>query len=332
MQLKTISLTRRILYKSTDILICAAAFAVCGLIFLTLFGRYSFLELTVHFRFQYAIGSFVCLILLAVFRRWKLCLLMLVCGVFNFAQIVPYYFAAPHRIETANSQKLRLMTANVAMKNENYAAFHESVRISAPDVLVLQEVTEKWNREIKSLRSAYSYFEIVPKQGGAGLAIFSRYPLESTKLLFAESSMHPALLAVINFNGTRLTVLLMHPLTPMRPDKFANRNEQFQQAAELIKSTPEPKLLVGDLNTTMWSPYYSDLVDNSGLYDSRIGRGLYPTFESHLPLIFGIPIDHLLTGETIQIENLAFGVPTGSDHRPLVIDLKVVNRLEAKTE
>lgn len=317
------SLIQRILLKPADILTCLAAFVLSSLIFLTIFGRYPFLELTVHFRLQYAIGALVCLILLAVFRRWRLSLLLLACGIFNFGQIIPYYFAAPHQIDNPNPRELRLMTANVAMRNENYAAFYKSVETSAPDILVLQEVTEEWNQAIQPLLAVYPYSHILPKQGGAGLALFSRYPLDSIKVLFAESSMHPALLAVVNLNGTPLTVLLMHPLTPMRPDKFANRNEQLNAAAALMKSTSEPKLLVGDLNTTMWSPYYSDLVENSGLYDARIGRGLYPTFESDLPQFLGIPIDHLLIGETIQIEKFDFGAPTGSDHRPLVFDLKI---------
>lgn len=327
---KSNSFVSRIFFKSADILICSAALAVSGLIFLTLFGRYPFLELTVHFRLQYAISSLVCLVLLAFFRRWKLTLLMLTCGIFNFVPIIPYYFAVSHQIDNTNAQELRLMTANVAMRNENYADFYNSVETSAPDILVLQEVTEEWNQEIQPLRSVYPYSEILPKQGGAGLALFSRYPLESAKVLFADSSMHPALLAVINFHGTALTILLMHPLTPMRPDKFTNRNEQLEAAAALMKSTPEPKLLVGDLNTTMWSPYYSDLVENSGLHDARIGRGLYPTFESDLPLLLSIPIDHLLTGEAIQVENFKFGTPTGSDHRPLVIDLKITTSLTSK--
>lgn len=316
------SLFRRIIFKSIDLLNCLATLAVVVLIFLTLFGRYPFFELAVHFRIQYAIGAFVCLITLAVFRRWKFGLLLFIFAVFNFAQIVPYYLGSPHRV-AGETRKLRLMTANVAMRNENYSTFRRSVEISAPDILVLQEVTEDWNREIQPLLAVYPYSKIVPKQGGAGLALFSRYPLESAKVLFEESSMHPALLAVVNFDDTPLTVLLMHPLTPMRPDKFADRNEQLKQAAALMKSTPEPKLLVGDLNCTMWSPYYADLIEESGLYDARIGRGLYPTFESDLPTFLGIPIDHLLTGETIEVESFEFGTPTGSDHRPLVFDLKV---------
>jgi endonuclease/exonuclease/phosphatase (EEP) superfamily protein YafD len=324
MQSNPTSLIRRFLFKSADLLNCLAALVVIILIVSTLFGRYPFFELTVHFRIQYAIGAFICLILLAAFRRWKFGLLLLICAVFNIVQITPYYLGSPHRVGDGETQKLRLMTANVAMRNESYLAFRQSVEVAAPDILVLQEVTEDWNREIQPLLAVYPYSKIVPKQGGAGLALFSRYPLESTKVLFEESSMHPALVAAVNFYNTRLTVLLMHPLTPMRPDKFANRNEQLKQAAVLMKSLPEPKLLVGDLNTTMWSPYYQDLIKESGLYDTRIGRGLYPTFESDLPQFLGIPIDHLLISETIEIENFSFGDPTGSDHRPLVFDLKII--------
>lgn len=315
---------RRRFFKTIDLLNCLATLAVIIFIVLSLFGRYPFLELTAHFRLQYAIASLICLILLAVFRRWKLGALLLICAVFNVAEITPFYLGSPHRLGDGETHKLRLMTANVAMRNKNYAAFRQSVEFSAPDILVLQEVNEDWNREIQPLLATYPCSKIVPRQGGAGLALFSRYPLESAKLLFEESSMHPALLTVIDIDGTRLTVLLMHPLTPMRPDKFANRNEQLKQAAVIMKSTREPKLLVGDLNTTMWSPYYKDLIEISKLHDARIGRGLYPTFESDLPPFLGIPIDHLLMSETIEVENYDFGVPTGSDHRPLVIDLKII--------
>lgn len=323
MQSKSTSLLRRVIFRSVDLLNYLAAVAVIAFIALTLFGRYPFFELTVHFRLQYAIGSLICLILFAVFRRRKLALLLLICAAFNIAQIIPYYLGSLHRISDGETQKLRLMTANVAMRNDNYAAFRQSVESAAPDILVLQEVAADWDREIQPLRAVYQYSKIVPKQGGAGLAIFSRYPLESAKLLFEESSMHPAMRAVINLEGTRLTVLLMHPLTPMRPDKFADRNAQLKEAAALMKSTPEPKILVGDLNTTMWSPYYRDLVEESGLIDARRGRGLFPTFESHLPLFLGIPIDHLLTGETIEVESFDFGAPNGSDHRPLTFELKI---------
>ena len=323
MQSKSTSLIRRILFRSADLLNCLTTLAVIILIVLTLFGRYPYFELTVHFRIQYAIGAFVCLILLAAFRRWKFVLLLLICAVFNVVQIAPYYIGFPHRVSAGETQKLRLMTANVAMRNENYTAFRQSVEIAAPDILVLQEVTEDWNREIQPLLAVYPYSKIMPKRGAGGLALFSRYPLESAKLLFEDSSIHPALLAVINFDNTRLAVLLMHPLTPLRPNDFANRNEQLKKAAELMRSTPEPKLLVGDLNTTMWSPYYRNLIEESGLYDARIGKGLYPTFESDLPQFLGIPIDHLLISETIEVENFDFGVPTGSDHRPLVFDLKI---------
>lgn len=90
-----------------------------------------------------------------------------------------------------------------------------------------------------------------------------------------------------------------------------------------MKNAAEPKLLVGDFNTTMWSPYFADLVKDSGLRDARTGRGLYPSWNAALPAFLRIPIDHCLVGDKIEVESLETGNYTGSDHRPLILNVGI---------
>jgi endonuclease/exonuclease/phosphatase (EEP) superfamily protein YafD len=154
---------------------------------------------------------------------------------------------------------------------------------------VLQEVTEQWRVQLECLVAEFPYFETIPRPSGSGMALYSRYPLESVRTLTLDASTHVGLLVDVNIANTTLTILGMHPPTPISKSKFANRNRQFSEAGSLIRTRRGPRVLIGDFNTTMWSPYFKRLLRDSGLRDARFRTG----------------------GNT------------GSDHRPIIIDLRI---------
>ena len=304
------------------LLVAVASVAVSAFTLASLFGRHSYLELATHFRLQYALAASACVLLLIVFRSWKLLPLVLCCAAFNWSFVLPYYSATPRRPPRPDALQLKLMLANVLGSNRDYAALTSVVAESGPDIVVLQEFTEAWQEQLRPLRARYPYSKAAPRPGGSGMALFSRHPLEAAEVLTLDSSTHIAILARVNVEGVSLSVLAIHPPTPMRPDKFANRNEQFARAAAIMSETVGPKLLVGDLNTTMWSPYFAELVRAGGLSDARRGFGLSPSWPVPLPAPLQIPIDHCLVGGGVAVEGVRTGGPTGSDHRPLLVDVR----------
>ncbi|MBV9925621.1 MAG: endonuclease/exonuclease/phosphatase family protein [Acidobacteria bacterium] len=300
-----------------------ATFATLAVAFFTLaslFGRHQYLELATHFRLQYALAASACLILLLAFHSWKLAPLALACAVLNWAFILPFY-AAPRHAKPSGGIRLRLMHANVLGGNRDYAALASVVERERPDILLLQEFTGAWEENLRGLEAQYPYSKLAPRQGGSGMALFSRHPLEAAEVLALDNTSHLALFAKVNVGGVTLSVLALHPPTPMRPDKFENRNRQFERAASIMRETQGPKLLVGDLNTTMWSPYFRDLVRDSGLDNARQGFALIPSWPVPLPAPLQIPIDHCLVSGDLSVEAIRTGGRTGSDHRPLIVDL-----------
>ena len=77
---------------------------------------------------------------------------------------------------------------------------------------------------------------------------------------------------------------------------------------------------MGDLNTTSWSPFFSDLIEESGLRDSRKGFGIQTTWPDGLFLL-RIPIDHCLVSKDISVLDRRVGPSIGSDHFPVTVDL-----------
>jgi endonuclease/exonuclease/phosphatase (EEP) superfamily protein YafD len=59
----------------------------------------------------------------------------------------------------------------------------------------------------------------------------------------------------------------------MRPGRTVDGREQLEQLAHYIAAQPGSVLLVGDLNSTAWSPIFRDFLRTSGLPDSRFGSG-----------------------------------------------------------
>lgn len=313
-------------FTLSDILKIVTQFSsliIFALTLLSFFGRYPFLELTTHFRFQYLWLAIIFVVLLCVFRSWSFVTLSVLTIVINGFYVLPYFYSANPVSQNAPNKSLKVMLANVEHKNKNYERLLESVKSANPDIVVLQEITETWWENVKVLENDYQYFKTVPRQGGSGMAIFSRYQLENSEVLQLDESTHLALLNKINVDGTLLTLLAIHPPTPIRNDKFINRNRQFFESAKILKESSNPKILIGDMNITMWSPYFVDLVNDSGLKDVRKGRGLYPSWISFFPTPFRIPIDHCLVSEDIEIENVSLGDSTGSDHFPLVVSMQL---------
>lgn len=121
-----------------------------------------------------------------------------------------------------------------------------------------------------------------------------------------------------------VSIIATHPLPPVSQEYFDWRNQQFAEIGDRVQQLKnQPVIVVGDLNTTMWSPYYRKFIGDSGLKNGRSGFGVQPTWPVDAPIL-SIPLDHCLVSPEIKVIDSRVGKDIGSDHYPLITELDIM--------
>ena len=282
-----------------------------------------FFGLMVHFKVQYLAVLCLCAIATAITRQWPWLLLALIGIYINGIAVYPWYTSDQSHLSASPDPGLRLLFSNVHVLNNQHERLIKLVETEQPDILILQEISSRWVRSLETVGLSYSNKRLVPRNDSFGVGIFSRIPIHvSEEIHFGK--LYPSILAVVEIGGERVTILALHPPPPVSEQAAASRNKQLQAAASYIREIQTPKLIIGDLNTTMWSRNYTRFVRESGLKNARRGFGILPSWPTYFPPMY-IPIDHCLVSPDITVVDMRTGNDVGSDHLPLIVDLSLTS-------
>jgi endonuclease/exonuclease/phosphatase (EEP) superfamily protein YafD len=214
------------------------------------------------------------------------------------------------------------MLLNLNAENSNTEQVLRIIKKSDPDVLLLEEVTPQWAKALSELSTNYPHHISEPQTDCFGIMLLSKVPLKQGKVLDIGSTGVPSIVTEAHFPLGTVVVIGTHPLPPTSAEYATKRNQQLAAFPQLIKKQRYPVLLMGDLNTSPWSPYFWQLLRDSGLKNSMKGFGFQPSWPSHIrPL--RIPLDHLLYSPEIRIHSRRIGEDAGSDHFPLLVEFSI---------
>lgn len=281
------------------------------------------LDLLSHFPVQIAAAVSVLLVILLGLRQWKAAILPALVVAVSVAQLVPLYW--PARQPSYSGEVIHAVSANVLRSNQETGKFIEYIRTSRPDFFLALEVDEIWLTELEPLHDDYPYRISHPGQGAFGIGLFSRVPIEDYQIIESAVAGVPMIRATLVFDDRPLSFVGVHPLPPVKSGTATMRNGQLEEIAAMTAPLPNPRLLLGDLNVTSWSPHFTDLLERTGLRDGRTGFGIQPTWPD-LPEIAGltrIPIDHTLVSDDVEVVARRVGPDVGSDHLPVEIEFRI---------
>lgn len=238
--------------------------------------------------------------------------------------IFPYLAIAPQEVEPARNRdpqtRVRIMTANVHIENQNSTALLELIAKEDPAVLVLCEINDRWVHDLQKLNERFSFQLIHPLDTGYGIALYSKLDVVNAELRTMVKKGIPSIDARVHLrNGHEVRLFAVHP-NPLRPgEDTTKRDAELVLVGREIQDDPSV-IVLGDLNDVGWSRTTDLFQEISGLLDPRKGRGLFPTFNVN-SWIWRYPIDHLFHTDDFRVTELRTLPDIGSDHFPLLVEL-----------
>jgi endonuclease/exonuclease/phosphatase (EEP) superfamily protein YafD len=305
--------------------------ATAGLALATIFALSARLwwafDLFSHFRLQYAaLAGVICIVALAV-RAYPIAAVLAVIALVHGWAIKDLWLSGGAEA-ASGAEPLRVASANVLRSNPTPKKVLEFVHASDADVMVLAEVQgERWRDVLATVGAEYPYRAPEGWLDGAPVILFSRRPIVRDSVIRSPEGRRPYIAADLAIGEQTLTVVGVHPSSPSPkdPSDTRQRNLQLDYLASLIERSRGPVIIAGDFNTTPWSPYFQDLVATAGLRNAANGHGYIGTWPSWFwPA--QIPIDHVLVKGPFAIPSMGRGSATGSDHYPIVADLRLIHR------
>ena len=190
-----------------------------------------------------------------------------------------------------------------------------------PDIIGMSEAP--YGHDIKRLNSTLPQYTFQAnltrdhsgKSLGSTLAIFSKDKILSQKVVIPESSgRHKR--AVIKAQINNISVVIGHPMIPISPKTTKQRNIVIDTMADILKAETH-FVIMGDFNMTPWGPMFTNLPGKRS-HDPRWSI----TWPANRPLL-GIPIDHILVSENLDVIDSKTLKKTSSDHHPIIMSVKL---------
>jgi len=283
------------------------------------------LELTCHFRMHYFLFLAPASVLLLIGRKPRRAALAGAFALLNLALIVPVYAGGPP--PDASGTACRVLWINVHRFNTRYEEVRRFIGEADADVVAIAEVNAAWMRELAPLIEQYPTFVALPAESSFGIMLMSRLPLKDAhiQLLSTDGGARPGTpctVAHLELDGREVLLLGVHVVPPMSSSSAARRNDGLKEVAALARGEHSEVVIMGDLNATPWSPYFTELLRAGGLRDSRRGFGIHATWPAPFGVL-GIPIDHCLVSPGVVVRDRRVGPQVGSDHRPLMVDFSL---------
>ncbi len=280
-------------------------------------------ELISHLRVLLLLMSAVVLILSAFAKSRIAKIVSVIAMALNFMPVAALYMPASQIVsaEGSNSQSkmIKVMQFNLCGElNKDYTAVLNALAVENPDVIGFSEIPPPWLDLLKT--NLKDYRHVVADTRYGGIAIFSRLPFNHSEIKYYGDWHRPRAIAEIMTGGGAVSVVCAHPSVPnIRPEL---RNGELKLLAEELRalSKTNPTVLIGDLNCTPWSYYFSQLLQHSDFVDTEQGFGFQPTFSAFffVPLV---TIDHCLVSRDIGTITRRTGTRVGSDHLPVTVTL-----------
>ena len=272
-------------------------------------------ELFTHFQVTYLWLGLIFTLALLLKRQKKAALLLLIFTFISFLQVSPYLFTKAPKA-TNKESTLKILSHNFLYTSTDFQSFQKMIKKEDPDVFVVHEATSLWIEELPKFENyPYQFYT-------AGTAMASKLPGQ-----FERSPLYKQRAGVLTLDESQLRIVGIHTSIGIYPRLAEIQRHQIDDWISLIKKEQNPTVLIGDFNSTPWSPNFKKIQNEANLKDARLGFGLKGTWHADYPWP-KIPIDHALVSSDTKVKSFKTltckkdNICLNSDHLPIVVEVE----------
>jgi len=288
-------------------------------------GKFWFADLASHFKLHAAVGAALfSLLFISRGKRYRihaLCMLMFSLSFTICAYILFSPAAAPLGVAKTN---IKILQFNVLYKNEEFAKSIPWIISQNADIVVLQEVNDARAKELDELKAHYKWSQVKlnPRREAFGMAIFSNLPVTKFDYVNIGGGWNKYTRTEFMLDEIPFHLYELHTPPPMSGLFSRERNRALSLMADLLASDQTPhRILLGDLNTTIYSPYFTNILKKADMHHAQRDFNMQGTWPSTLPMPLRIGIDHIIASRQVKIESREVQGYQGSDHLPVITKL-----------
>ena len=208
---------------------------------------------------------------------------------------------------------LRIMTFNTWDQIRNIDEVHDLLRRTAPDVVVLVEVSPPKRALLDVLKPLYPYQVECAERWPCSMALISRIPFQAQGTFMPNAERPSTVWGRIADSGDGLTIIGVHIHRPTRSPRI--HWGHMRGLAEMMKSAKGDFIVAGDFNTPSWSASMQWLSSETGLQPMPRVLPTWPAWPVAVPQF---PIDHILISRELRLGQVTTEAAAGSDHLPIL--------------
>ena len=225
-------------------------------------------------------------------------------------------FGTARAASPADAHSWTILSLNTWHQHPDSAGLADYLTQSNADVLVLTQFGPNKIADLHALATVYPYRQDCATDWNCAIAIVSRHPFSASGS--TPEGAGPARAWITFGNGRQaVTVMGVHVTQPLRSPVLNAR-----QLTSLAVNAHEQNgriLITGDFGVTPWTYAFARFSETSGL--NHMGRFL-PTFPSGKSGLPQLAVNHMFASPGITFEDVWIGPDVGSDHRPLLAEVR----------
>lgn len=200
---------------------------------------------------------------------------------------------------------------NVNINNSQKQKTLAQLTKNNPQILILLEAGGDWSPYLETLKQTYPTHCGHDEFSPFAMQVFAKNKQADCEIIYLNPQQKDLPIIKLTLANQQI-IYAVHPPPPINQHLAKNRLAYLQKVKNLVQNEPKNNhlLVIGDINTTAFSPLYRDFIEGTGL-QANTANGL-PTW---LPFMIGI--DHILsTQDNLTVTPIAW---QGSDHRGFLI-------------